>query len=374
MVKLSNALHGNDDGKGGGRKRSEKQLDLFLSLNEREDARPRLASSHPAPQAEEPDAPASRPEPEMVLPPVREPPDVAAEVRAVLSDSDPAPAAHDAEPGAPPRPPLRTGIYRRPARRPLAPPEPTEPPRESGGGTGGGRGPFRRIGDWFAGVELDRRLISLVVVLMVLVALAAFWSACPRDPEPGTVLDLSAIEFDEQTAEEAAPAEEAVADETAAESAPETAAPEPAQALRAPGWDIAFAEVTQVAGVISIRFTEPVFVSADNISKEGMKGLRSLAAKLKTLDGGARVVVTGHTDDVPLSTPTEEYASNADLAEARAQTAMEHLKYFARSNKALDFEMRAGSIQEAPYPNDSNRNRRLNRTATVRVIPAGAAN
>jgi flagellar motor protein MotB len=82
------------------------------------------------------------------------------------------------------------------------------------------------------------------------------------------------------------------------------------------------------------------------------------------------VIVTGHTDDIPLSRPTPEFRDNADLAAARAKAAMEHLAHYARANKALTFEMRTGTIADAPYPNDSNRNRRLNRTATVQVMPA----
>ena len=67
-----------------------------------------------------------------------------------------------------------------------------------------------------------------------------------------------------------------------------------------------------------IQFTAPIFVSTDRISVEGMKALKTLAGRLQTLQSDARVVVTGHTDDVPLSRPTPQFQNNADLAAARS--------------------------------------------------------
>jgi hypothetical protein len=54
-----------------------------------------------------------------------------------------------------------------------------------------------------------------------------------------------------------------------------------------------------------VRFNDPVFVSADKISIEGMRALKAVAAKLVALKGRAKVVVTGYTDDVPLTKPTD---------------------------------------------------------------------
>ena len=119
-----------------------------------------------------------------------------------------------------------------------------------------------------------------------------------------------------------------------------------------------------------VRFDDPVFVSADKISIEGMRALKAVAAKLVSLKSGARVVVTGFTDNEPLTKTTEQFKSNADIAAARAQVAKAHLEQFARANKALVFEARTGEPPQAPFPNDSPQNRRLNRTATVQVFPA----
>ena len=119
-----------------------------------------------------------------------------------------------------------------------------------------------------------------------------------------------------------------------------------------------------------LRFTDPVFVSADKISIEGMRALKAVAARLVEMKAPARVVVKGHTDSEPLRNPTARFKSNADIAAARAKTAAEHLAQFARANTGLTFEVVAGDPAEAPYPNDTPQNRRLNRTATVQIVPA----
>lgn len=360
MGKLSNALQGglNKD-KGAIRGRGSKQLDLFLSLSDRAETKPRLTSSHPAPTEESPAA-ETRPEPEMILPPSSPPSDVSADVRAVLSDSGPRRTADNDDPDGTGKPPLRTGIYRRPQRRKPATPEPA--PRSAAPRT---PNPLTaRILDWVAEVEIDRRLVSLVVVLVVAVALVAFWSACPRSAEVGTTVDLRDIQ------------DAPLVDAGAASAAllPSATKP-PARALSPPApaaaeWKIAGAETTLVNGGYRVKFTKPVFVSANYLSSDGVTALKALAVKLVAMKEGARVIVTGHTDDIPLSRPTPEFRDNADLAAARAKAAMEHLAHYARANKALTFEMRTGTIADAPYPNDSNRNRRLNRTATVQVMPA----
>ena len=224
----------------------------------------------------------------------------------------------------------------------------------------------RRAREWFAGVELDRRMVSLVLFLIVLVALVAFWTACPRDKQgaPGTTIDLAEALPPSESAEPAVPSAPAPAPAAA------PAVPAPLPVLPAAEWKIAGLVATKAGDGVLIRFSDPVFVSSDRISVEGWAALKALAAKLAGMKSGARVVVTGHTDDVPLSRPTEQFRNNADLAAARARTALEHLAQFARSNKNLSFEARTGDPSQAPYPNDSPQNRRLNRTVTVQVLPA----
>lgn len=353
MGELSNALQGKmNSRKSHIKDPSERQLDLFSSLSDRTKTSPKIISPKPEP----------RPELEMVLPAAKGgPPDVSADVRAVLSESGLSRASEFSTSDEAARPLPPTGIYRRPRQPPAPLAAPLPPPRAPSGP----RVPARsQIRAWFSGVELDRRIVSLVVVLVLLVALISFWTACPRTTpaDSGTSINLAEMQ----------PGPEPVApiSPPGSSSAPAPAPASPA-ALTAADWKIAGAETFLNGGVYLVRFTDPVFVSTDKISIEGMRALKAVAAKLVSLEAGARVIVTGYTDDVPLSRPTPGFADNADLAAARAKVALEHLALFARANKKLAFEPATGDPARAPYPNDGPANRRLNRTATVQVMRAG---
>jgi hypothetical protein len=389
MGRLSNALRGNLNDDGGPRKgKSDRQLDLFMTLSDRAAGENRDAGvpiKAPEPKSVE----AAPPEPKLVLPVSPLPGDVSAEVRAVLSDGEPGHPSISTQPDGEGRPPIRTGVYRRPRRSPMAPPsaEPVPPrpaPAPRAAPTAKRRFPMAAVREWFEGVEWDRRMTGIVSGAFVVVALLAFWSACPRrQPETGTAVDLGEVELAGSAANEAvveppspdpAPAPDPASPAAAPAPVPAPAAPPVPTAPVAPKVDIKIsaARTTEVDGGYNLVFEDPVFVSADNISKEGWAALQALAKKLVKMKDGGTVIVTGHTDDVPLSRPTPQFRDNADLAAARAKTAREHLAHFARANRNLTFEERTGTLADAPYPNDSTANRRLNRTATVRVVPAGA--
>lgn len=352
MGELTNALQGKLNSRQSHVKDpGEKQLDLFSSLAERKPSAPKIVLG---PDDQPPPA---RPEAVLVLPPSSAPPDVAADVRAVLSESGPARPVETRSADGAEKPPLRTGIYHRPQRTAasLAPPSPSP---------SSPRLPLAvRIREWFAGVELDRRMVALIIVLCVLMGLIGFWSACPRG-------ETVPMESAPETA--AAPVEEPpVAPAPAPAALPPAAAPAVATPLIPSDWTIPGTTVLKIDnGGQLVRFDAPVFVSTDRISVEGMRALKAVAAKLVALKSGARVVVTGFTDDVPLTKTTDQFKSNADIAAARAAAAKAHLEQFARANKMLVFETRTGEPAQAPYPNDSPQNRRLNRTATVQVFPA----
>ncbi len=366
MGKLTNALQGKLNSGGGMFKGpAERQLDLFSSLADRGHSTPKITLSTP-------ESPPARPEPEMVLPPSgTPPPDVAADVRAVLSDSGQARTADGPEADAEARPPLRTGIYHRPRRAAVPPPEvavseasaPAEP-REPAG---------KALRAWLAGVDWDRRMMALLAVSLVVVALIGFWTGCPRHGEE----PVATAEGEEvlPTAEPETPAPAPMSPTPVVESAPSVpvAAPAPAvpAALPAVDWKVAGTVATENGGAVMLRFSDPLFVSAANISIEGMRALKAVAAKLVEMKAPARVVVTGYTDNEPLSKPTARFRSNADIAAARAKTAADHLAQFARANPGLAFEVVTGDPAEAPFPNDTPQNRRLNRTATVQILPAG---
>lgn len=135
-----------------------------------------------------------------------------------------------------------------------------------------------------------------------------------------------------------------------------------------PAWTVPGIKAEVRDGSYHLVFDGAVFESKDAISVEGMRAIRALAAKLRTLEGGATVTVKGHTDNQPLTRPTAQFASNEDIAMARATAAAEHLKAFAK-NKGLEFVCEAGGENEGPYPNDTPTNRKKNRTVTIRVTP-----
>jgi flagellar motor protein MotB len=361
MSELSNALQGKlNSRKGHVKDPTERQLDLFSSLSDRAISEPKIVLSKP-----EVSPASARPEPELVLPPAGNPPDVSADVRAVLSESGPA------RPVEPPQSTgessLRTGIYQRPRRS--AAPAPT-PARSAPKSAPAKRlPPFQQLRDWFAGVELDRRLISLVAVLSVLVGVIAFWTARNQKDKEAEPVGPAPVDESQpilQAVSVAAPALPASTPAPAALAAAQPSSAAPAAA----DWKIPGTETTMNGGATLVRFVDPVFVSADKISVEGWAALKALAAKLVALNAGARVIVTGYTDNEPLTKPTPQFKSNADIAAARAKVAVEHLGQFARSGKGLVFEAQTGEPAQAPYPNDTPQNRRLNRTVTVQVIPA----
>ncbi|MDR0993659.1 MAG: hypothetical protein LBN38_03710 [Verrucomicrobiota bacterium] len=315
------------------------QLDLFTSLADRRSAGgPRAVAG---------------PEADGLFIPGRPPPDdVAADVRAVLSN---APGEEDARLAFPPsgegRPPLKTGIYRRP--RPVASSIPSRPPPR--------KPVFARISlfhflrEHLEGMEMSRRLVAGVVGLILLVAAIAFWTASPA-PAP---IRRAAVP----------PPSPPVSSMQPAHAVPSIPPPSIVPDSSLPAWTLPGAVVTVGPNGYLVQFENPVFVSTTKISPEGMQALRSVAAKLLSFSRGGHVVVTGHTDDTPLSRPTPELRTNADLAAARAAVAAEHLKNFARGNRLLTFEEKAGLPVQAPYPNDTPRNRRLNRTVTLQILP-----
>ena len=367
MGELSNALQGKlSSRKGHVKDPGGSQLDLFSSLSDREATAPKIIMST------KPDAaPAPRPEPELVLPPAGNPPDVAADVRAVLSESGPARPVDSAAAGEAGHPPLRTGIYHRPARTAPPPASPRPPPPSARPPAGAKFRWLAGIRGWFAGIELDRRAIALIVVSFILIALIGYFTApCARTAVEEPVAAATAEAETPPAATPASPVTPAAVSAAPAAPAAPAAAPAAPAAAAAPDWKIPGTTATQNGGAVLVRFNDPVFASADKISIEGMRALKLLGARLGALKSGARVVVTGYTDDVPLSKPTDQFKSNADIAAARAKAAVDHLALFAKANAALVFDPQTGDPRQAPYPNDSPQNRRLNRTVTVQIIPA----
>ena len=239
-----------------------------------------------------------------------------------------------------------------------------------------------RLRAWFAGRDWNAKLLGGVALALVLVAVLAIWSVrgCGGDggefPEDPVALgdtpfpgDDSGFPADDVASQPSAGTQPADAIPAAAVSptqatAVASAAPE---TPGLPAWTISGFQIKTLDNGYFLVFDEPAFTSVDYISKPGMAALKLLSAKLHGLAGGAKVTVTGFTDNIPMSHPTEKFQSNADIARARAIVATDHLRAYAK-NDALEFETLAGAETDAPYPNDTPANRRLNRTVTVKVV------
>ena len=235
-----------------------------------------------------------------------------------------------------------------------------------------------RLRAWWAGLGAGVKAGAGVAVLFVLVAAAAVGSVrCggPADVRPGPAepaqsgeeaddVEFAATETPAEVPSEAGTMADVSSQVQENQSVVVETQPPPAAAL--PEWKVAGFKVTAQADGYFLVFEQPAFESVDYISKSGMAAIKVLAAKLKGLKEGGRVEVTGYTDNVPMSKPTERFASNADIARARGAVVAEHLKVFAK-NSGLEFSSKGGDEQAAPYPNDTPANRRLNRTATIFV-------
>ena len=99
-----------------------------------------------------------------------------------------------------------------------------------------------------------------------------------------------------------------------------------------------------------------------------MKALKATSAALLKLSDGATITIQGHTDDIPPPPDaTGPFRTNADLAAARADVVREHLNVFCKRQSRYVFE--TSTTAPAPYPNDTDAHRRLNRTVTLRIVP-----
>ncbi|MGC9456300.1 MAG: flagellar motor protein MotB [Halothiobacillaceae bacterium] len=79
-----------------------------------------------------------------------------------------------------------------------------------------------------------------------------------------------------------------------------------------------------------------------------------------------QIIVTGHTDDVPISSGT--FRSNWDLSAARAVTVLHALEERGNVERSR-LEARGMGENQPIAPNDSEENRALNRRVEIAVVP-----
>lgn len=197
----------------------------------------------------------------------------------------------------------------------------------------------------------------------------------PRDPSVGR--DLSSVR--ERLDELKGALDDAVAD-------PDPnlgqAARQRAAALGGPG-----TTVTRRGGSYLITFDEGLFTRDALLTGPGRGALADLGRRLRpVLAEGAPVVVTGHTDDLPLR-PGSPYADRVNLGYVRAEVAAAELARAAGlpatgsgSGSGSGSRPGGGTIgisstgtAEPPFPNDSAAGRTRNNTVTVLVGPPDPA-
>ena len=121
--------------------------------------------------------------------------------------------------------------------------------------------------------------------------------------------------------------------------------------------------LSQDADALSLRFNEGIFSSLDTLSTDGRQLLDALARQLPRELAGWKLIIEGHTDDIPLRS-TSRFADNEELAKARAEATAQHFKQRAGFPESA-IDARPGTT--APFPNDSTANRTRNRTVTIEV-------
>jgi chemotaxis protein MotB len=120
------------------------------------------------------------------------------------------------------------------------------------------------------------------------------------------------------------------------------------------------------AQACSLVFDSGVFTSLITPSDAAIKQLRQIADTLRPQMGSLKVIIEGHTDDKPLR-KTSTYDGNDALALARAEAVRKILISNGRLPAAAVSARHAGG-RKPPYPNNSDSNRRRNRTVVIRLV------
>lgn len=103
---------------------------------------------------------------------------------------------------------------------------------------------------------------------------------------------------------------------------------------------------------------------SDQLTPSARKQLAKLAGVLGQQDSRFRVVVEGVTDDVPPS--GGQWKENWSLGYARAYSAMSYVRQLPGSSRTKWLVTSSGQ-SNPPYPNDSEENRRRNRSVLLEI-------
>jgi flagellar motor protein MotB len=118
-------------------------------------------------------------------------------------------------------------------------------------------------------------------------------------------------------------------------------------------------------GGIELTFAEGLFQSGASLRPDAIAVIDALGARLGRVPPETVVIITGHTDDIPVPVG-KAFADNTALGLARATVVMRRL-VAASSLRAATFLVGTAGDGGAPYPNDARDNRLKNRTVTVQI-------
>lgn len=118
-------------------------------------------------------------------------------------------------------------------------------------------------------------------------------------------------------------------------------------------------------GAMRVMFVEPLFSSRVTVAPDGAVLLKKFGAILAKHSEDWVVLVTGHTDAIPLR-GSGPYRDNKELGLARA---MEVIRYLMREGSVPAGMLTAATAGEEspPYPGDDADSRRKNRTVTIQI-------
>ncbi len=126
--------------------------------------------------------------------------------------------------------------------------------------------------------------------------------------------------------------------------------------------------ITEDAMSCTVVFTYGLFSSSTKITREGAEDLKQIAKQLAEHQKDFTLLVEGHTDATPISSPSAKYVDNFALGMARAEA----VKYFLETQCGLpeDF-IRTASAGESdpPHLNDTEASRLKNRTVVLSLTP-----
>lgn len=119
-----------------------------------------------------------------------------------------------------------------------------------------------------------------------------------------------------------------------------------------------------INSVLKININTDVLfdVAKYNLKKSSKETLDSLANTIQQVDK-ATIVIEGHTD----SDGNDEY--NYRLSEKRCRTVADKLKSMFGSSANYDYEIRSKGESKPRVPNDSPKNKQMNRRVEITVLP-----